>query len=250
MSDEKWKYVLGSDKKYSVSDLGRVWSNISNKEVGLSPDTNGYYSASIIYKGNRKSMGKHRIVALHFIPNPDNLPEVNHKVADKGNNRADNLEWCEHYDNMMHVSENMLYPYSKQCCTIGKEDNIIEIYPTLTNASRALGVNHNSIRASCEGISDFTECYKFRYYDSETQTWLRTKFDDKNYKYSSSKKQLILCHQNGVKYPSQTKAAKELGLKQPEISLHLRGEKADVDGFTFERLDKPMRIIHKTKELR
>lgn len=91
--EEVWKEI---DDRYSVSNLGRVKSNYANKEKILKPFLNkrGYLMVDIRHPGYRKSISVHRLVATAFIPNPDNLPEVNHKDEIKTNNSVDNLEWC------------------------------------------------------------------------------------------------------------------------------------------------------------
>ena len=76
--EEIWKEI---DDRYSVSNLGRVKSNYANKERILKPFYNhyGYLMVDIRHPGYRKSIAVHRLVAIAFIPNPDNLLEVNHK---------------------------------------------------------------------------------------------------------------------------------------------------------------------------
>ena len=67
-------------------------------EIILSPKNNGtgYFTVCLYKNKTHKYYLIHRLVALTFIPNPDNLPCVNHKDEDKTNNRIDNLEWCDH----------------------------------------------------------------------------------------------------------------------------------------------------------
>ena len=89
---EIWKDIKGYEGLYQVSNFGRVKS--STKILANRLSKRGYYIVTL-YK-NAKGVTKtvHRLVAQAFIPNPDNLPQVNHKDENKLNNRVDNLEWC------------------------------------------------------------------------------------------------------------------------------------------------------------
>ena len=71
----------------------------------------GYKFVAIsLEDGKRKYFMVHRLVALAFILNPDDLPEVNHKDGDKSNNNASNLEWCTHAYNSKHAVQNGFIP--------------------------------------------------------------------------------------------------------------------------------------------
>lgn len=111
--EEIWKDIQGYEGLYQISNYGRVKSleRIVRKSNGvLQPrqerimakrvSTDGYYIAKLSRDGHSKSIAIHRLVASHFIPNPNNLPEVNHKDFDRTNNHVDNLEWCTHLDNI------------------------------------------------------------------------------------------------------------------------------------------------------
>lgn len=95
---EIWKDIPGYEGHYKVSNLGRVKSIKYNKEKILTPYKEvkrfGYLSVYLRTPGNKKTMKVHRLVALAFIPNPNNLPEINHRDENKENNCVDNLEWC------------------------------------------------------------------------------------------------------------------------------------------------------------
>lgn len=97
---------------YEISSFGRLkragriaktyghW--IPERIIKCWPNDKGYVKAKLGVIGKRKQYSLHRLVALHFIPNPDNLPEVNHKDFNKLNNHKDNLEWTTGKGNMDH----------------------------------------------------------------------------------------------------------------------------------------------------
>lgn len=99
---EVWKDIKGYEGEYKVSNYGRVKSLKNHKEKILKQWKNnkGYLNIAL-YKNKKSKMYRvHRLVALAFIPNPENLPEVNHKDEIKENNHVDNLEWCDRKYNM------------------------------------------------------------------------------------------------------------------------------------------------------
>lgn len=88
--------------KIDVTEDGRVWSKLSNK--WLSQHMRGQYKKITLYfPTGLKSFNIHRLVAEKFIPNPDNLPCVNHKDGNKFNNHKDNLEWTTYAGNSQHA---------------------------------------------------------------------------------------------------------------------------------------------------
>ena len=104
---EEWKDIPNYEGYYQVSNFGRVKSLcrvIHRNKVGSvtvperilkQTDSFGYKYVSLNKKDAYKRCRVHRLVACAFIPNPYNLPQVNHKDEDTSNNRADNLEWCD-----------------------------------------------------------------------------------------------------------------------------------------------------------
>ena len=89
---------------YYVSTNGDIIS-YKNTPLVLSPwkDNGGYYNIQLCKEGDVRKKLVHRIVAETFIPNPTNLPEVNHKDGDKSNNSKDNLEWSNRFLNEQHA---------------------------------------------------------------------------------------------------------------------------------------------------
>jgi hypothetical protein len=109
---EIWKFIEGYRSRYGryrVSNLGRVKNGIGN-ELRHHKHKKGYILIAMVKDGLNKRVQIHRLVAIAFIPNPDNLPQVNHKDGDKLNNKVSNLQWCTNGFNMAHANANGLRP--------------------------------------------------------------------------------------------------------------------------------------------
>jgi len=113
LEEEEWVPVKGYAAYYHVSNLGRVRSvprfRMGSDKVGgnlltPSPDKQGYCGVYFTspHKPKRVRKQVHRLVAEAFLPNPENLPQVNHKNLDKSSNSASNLEWCDAFHNQQH----------------------------------------------------------------------------------------------------------------------------------------------------
>ena len=102
---EEWKDIPTLEGRYQASSKGRIRSldMITNngtqlrkgKIRKLNKDKYGYFHVSIIQDGKTKFPFVHRLVAMTFIPNPNNYPQINHKDECKENNCIENLEWCD-----------------------------------------------------------------------------------------------------------------------------------------------------------
>ncbi|MCT3335172.1 NUMOD4 domain-containing protein [Lacticaseibacillus paracasei] len=100
---EIWRDIKGFEGLYQISTIGRVRSldrvdSRGNYRKGKAladvVSGNGYHQVNLWRDGKVEIKLTHRLMAKTFIPNPDNLPQVNHRDEDKGNNRVENLEWC------------------------------------------------------------------------------------------------------------------------------------------------------------
>ena len=112
---EIWKIIENTDEQYSVSNLGNVKSNeriilrsngiphyIRERVLKQGIDNN-YKKVSLKINGKFNTRGVHRLVALSFIPNPDNKPQVNHIDGNPSNNLVTNLEWVTNSENQLHA---------------------------------------------------------------------------------------------------------------------------------------------------
>ena len=113
MKNEQWKDIEGYEGLYQISNLGRVKRLIGiniYKEHYLKPvkDRYGYLYVCLSKNNKHKVKTLHRLVAIYFIPNPDNKPCVNHIDGNKKNNKVENLEWCTYKENTCHAYKTSL----------------------------------------------------------------------------------------------------------------------------------------------
>lgn len=111
----KWKPVPEYEGLYMVSDSGLIKALYRRVDSGkchrdwvehilcVATDARGYLRTNLAKNGTNHTVKVHRVVAEAFIPNPDNLPQVNHKDGDKTNNHVSNLEWCTVSENQRHA---------------------------------------------------------------------------------------------------------------------------------------------------
>lgn len=119
---EIWKDIQGFENKYQVSNIGRVKSLSYFNNLGKFKKSiilkkrltdRGYNTAVIYNDGKQKTFKVHRLVAIEFIPNPQNKPFVNHIDGNKENNIVSNLEWCTHSENIKHAFKIGLKSFDK-----------------------------------------------------------------------------------------------------------------------------------------
>lgn len=116
-----WVDIKDYEDTYKISDSGEVWSKDRlcvdskgrkrfRKGQKINPDVapSGYYRITLAKSGKKKQVYLHRLLAIHFISNPLNLPQVNHKDGNKLNCTISNLEWVSVQDNVIHAYQNGL----------------------------------------------------------------------------------------------------------------------------------------------
>lgn len=158
--NEAWKDIGGYKGIYQISNQGRAKSFHKGKERILKqcPDKDGYPLIAL-YNGSYKTKKVHRLVALLFIPNPENKPTVNHKWGNKLDNRACALEWATQSENNLHAYRELgrkaktgkEHPCSKPVSQYSKSGKLIRSFGGMKEASRITGVNNGNISLSCRG---------------------------------------------------------------------------------------------------
>lgn len=140
---------------YFVDEKGKVYSNKSGqlKEMHQQTAKNGYMLIGLSKNNKRhRRCLVHRLVAQTFIPNPDNLPEVNHKDKNRANNCVENLEWCTRKDNLIDSYSTMSPVRNFNSCKLYYDGIFIEEFQSIMAAARYGAEKYN---ASFSGLSKY-----------------------------------------------------------------------------------------------
>lgn len=160
------KDIKGFENRYAITDEGKVWSYLRNKFLSLAKHRDGYLKVGL-YDKNGKYFTKfvHRLVAEAFIPNPNNLPQINHKDETRTNNCVENLEWCDSKYNANYGNHNSKISKSKiNHPSRSKKVICVEtqlIYPSTMEAERQTKITH--IRDVCNQKAKLAGGYHWKY---------------------------------------------------------------------------------------
>lgn len=175
---EIWKDIEGYEGLYQVSNLGRVkslptqrnigWANYTSKEKILKQCKNKYgYLTVCLHKGDSQKLHRvHRLVAIAFIDNPNGYKCVNHKDEDKTNNNISNLEFCSYSYNVNYGTRNQRASdaMSKKVLQYTKDGVFVAEWGGTREAQRQTGVKSCNISLACRGLrkssGDFVWKYK------------------------------------------------------------------------------------------
>ena len=176
---EIWKDIEGYEGLYQVSNCGRVkrlagvvkgnWKQGERRqeERVLKPlhCRLDYQAVSLSKDGKMTHYLIHRLVAQAFIPNPLNLPEVNHKDEKPSNNCVDNLEWCDHiYNNNYGTKvDRQRMKISKPISQFTIDGDFIRNWASATEAANELGYDRSTISSVCKGEYKQAYGYKWSY---------------------------------------------------------------------------------------
>lgn len=167
--EEIWKDIEGYEGLYQVSNMGRVKS-VRRNILLKSRIARGYERVNLSKNGKYLTKKVHRLVANAFIPNPDNLPQVNHKDENKTNNCVDNLEWCDSKYNINYGMGNKKRglsntngKLSKPVCQYSKDGCFIKEWKSIRDIERMTGYSSGHISRCCRGKQAYAYDYLWKY---------------------------------------------------------------------------------------
>lgn len=163
---EFWQDIPGYEGLYQASTYGRIIRYKKPAPLNTFRTGRGYPSVRL---SNRlgKTFYVHKLVALTFIPNPENLPQINHRDENKENNRVENLEWCtaSYNNNFGTHNSRMAASKSKTVLQFDMQGNLVKRYASARNAERETGFDQSNISKCCR--NEFKQAYGFIWKYSE-----------------------------------------------------------------------------------
>lgn len=240
---EVWRPVRNFEGLYEVSNLARVRSldrvvrggnamsdnypiNLKGRILKQCMAGNGYLFVVLCKDGKHKHVTVHRLVAETFIPNPDNLPEINHKDENKSNNVVSNLEWCDRSYNVNYGTS--LEKRSRKCFKCIEQLTLdgqhVAYYESTAELERSSNGRYSTtaIYNAARGRSSCSGGYKWRYVEKTDDMVFTTEPILPN-KYEAVE-QLTLDGQHVAYYPNPTAAANAVGVVPETIRKALKGE--------------------------
>jgi hypothetical protein len=171
MKKEVWLKINNYEGIYEVSNIGRVKSlsrmsiqnhPIEEKILKQHDNGNGYMYVDLYKDGKRKKYAVHRLVAMVFVENPHNLPQINHKDENTFNNEFDNLEWCTQKYNNNYGNHGLKSSLSRTGKNKGVENQLSKkiicvttgkIFDCISQAAEYYGLekSRNAISGCCKG---------------------------------------------------------------------------------------------------
>lgn len=203
LANEEWREIEGYEGLYAVSNMGRV-ANIK-RNVLLNPYSikTGYLQVNLRKDNQGRNFYVHRLVAMAFISNPENKPQVNHKNSIRNDNRAENLEWMTAKENINELHRRTTVSKSLSKPVLCVESGII--YENANKAAEFAKVDASCIRAVCCGRQKTSAGCHWEYVLNTEGN--RNGGDTTNYAYKK-----VQCVETGVIYNSVSEAAKDTGM--------------------------------------
>lgn len=162
-----WKTIEGTNGEYQVSDTGLVRTTKTGRILRPAVSRHGYERVCLFKMDRERRYRVHRLVAMAFVPNPDNLPQVNHIDGNKRNNNASNLEWVTNHENVIHAKEHGLRAGHEQFCESKKKrvvaTNIASgeqfVFDSIMAARKGIGTCH--VQEVLRGVRQQAKGYTF-----------------------------------------------------------------------------------------
>lgn len=177
--EEEWKPIDGYDN-YLISSHGRVLNRNRDTYPVLQIDKRGggYTMVNLNKNGKPSRHSVARLVAKHFILNPDKKPQVNH-LGDKTDNRVWMLEWVTAAENMKHATNNIIKHHTVAVQSIDS-NNVVKQYKSIVEASEATGCRTKDIQGCCAGRHPTCKGLKWEYTSNdvvviENEKWMPTR---------------------------------------------------------------------------
>lgn len=170
---ETWKkiFIDGQETNYSVSNLGNIKNDLTNKVLSQRVQQGYKHITLTLNNGKIKSCRVHRLVAIAFIDNPENKPYVNHIDCDRSNNIVTNLEWVTSSENSQKaVAEGRYFINNSRLRAVVQYDlngNKIRTFESASEAARQLNLQQSKITECCKKNRRRTGDFQWRYADEE-----------------------------------------------------------------------------------
>ena len=157
-------------ENYLISEDGDVYRKGKNKPLNKWIDNTGYYQVILYKNGKRHYKRVHRLIAEAYLPNPENLPQVNHKDGIKTNTYLSNLEWMTNSENTKHGYDNNLYHTKHRSCGVDVYEKgttkLLFHFESIRKLSETLGLNRKSVSNILNGSKKTNNYpYDFKYSD-------------------------------------------------------------------------------------
>ena len=164
---EIYKVLQGSYDCYAVSNLGNVKNLRTNYVLQPSIRKDGYKSVLLSKDGKKMSIRVHQLVAMYFLPKDEGRPHINHINGIKHDNRAENLEWVTHKENMVHAKDNGLLEHKYKGKNIlvydYKTGEHLFTFESVKQCCNFLGLNNSPVYGVLKGKRNHHHNYSFKY---------------------------------------------------------------------------------------
>ena len=158
--------LVNGYENYLISKSGLVYSIKAKKLLKPTIDKKGYYKVALYNEQGKLSISLHRLVALNYIENPDNKPQINHINGIKSDNKVTNLEWVTNKENTLHAIKNGLRDEAHKKAVTDNQKQVVHLtsgifYDSLKIACESLNINYGSARnyINRRDKNNFCLCY-------------------------------------------------------------------------------------------